>query len=74
MSVTHREDRLMTVNDLADMLQKSTSWVYKECAKGMLPVRQIGASVRFDRTEIEAYIHGQWQPPTNVVQLRRGGK
>lgn len=74
MSVSYREDRMMTVNDVAEMLQKSASWVYKECARGRLPVRHIGASVRFDRAEIDAYIHGEWQPPRKVAQLRRGGR
>ncbi len=67
------EAKLMTVDDLAEMLQMSKSWVYKAVAKGLLPFRNIGASVRFDRREIEAYINGDWTPQAaKVVAMKRG--
>lgn len=65
----------MTVRELAAKLQKSASWVYKEVARNRLPCLHIGASVRFDRRDVELYIRGDWkpQPPSKVVKLPKRG-
>ena len=62
---------LWTVKNVADYLQVSVSWVYQNANAGTLPVRRIGANLRFIPDEIHAYALGEWRPATNVTPLRR---
>ena len=60
---TERAPGVWTVQEVADYLQKSSSWIYKQAVKGLLPVRRIGGNLRFLQRDIDAYIDGTWQPP-----------
>ena len=67
-------DRLWKVGDVAEYLQVSTSWVYKQAEAGLLPTRRLGASLRFDPADIRAYGRGEWKPMSAaamVVSSRR---
>lgn len=65
-------DRLWTVHDVATFLQLSTSWVYKAAALGILPVRRIGASLRFRPDEVRAFASGDWHPiPAELLFSKR---
>jgi predicted DNA-binding transcriptional regulator AlpA len=63
------EQRLWKVQDVADYLAMSTSWVYKQAEAGMLPTRRLGASLRFAQVEIEAYAKGLWKPPNTGASV-----
>ena len=56
------DERLLTVKDVAERLQMSVSWVYKQTEAGLLPCVRLGASVRFRPSELRAYIAGEWKP------------
>jgi hypothetical protein len=57
-------DRLWTVHDVAEFLQVSVSWAYKQASAGLLPTRRIAFLLRFDPDEIHAYARGDWKPAT----------
>ena len=61
---------LWTVKEVADYLRVSSSWVYKEASADRLPVRHMGAMLRFVPSEIEAFALGNWQPKTLKTGLR----
>ena len=67
-------NKLLTVREVAQQLQMSASWVYKAVARNEMPYLNIGASVRFDPRDVEAFIKGQWQPAkqAKVLPMRRG--
>ena len=54
---------LWTVHDLAEFLQKSTSWVYKRTRRnrsGLLPrARVVGGEYRWERTEVLRWLANQ---------------
>jgi predicted DNA-binding transcriptional regulator AlpA len=62
-------DRLWTVNEVADFLQVSTSWVYKQSSAGLLPSRRLAFHLRFDPDEVRAYARGEWQPASVSTKL-----
>ena len=52
-------DELLTVNDAARFLHVTVSWVYehtRDDAEDRLPFVKLGKYVRFDRTDLRAYI------------------
>jgi excisionase family DNA binding protein len=52
-------DGLLTVHDAARLLNVSVSWVYehsRDDAQDRLPFVKLGKYVRFDRTDLRAYI------------------
>lgn len=54
-----RGDDLLTVHDAARLLNVSVSWVYEHTrgnAEDRLPFVKLGKYVRFDRTDLRAYI------------------
>lgn len=58
--------RLWKVSDVAEYLQVSTSWVYKQAEAGLIPLRRLGANLRFVPEEIQAYANGDWTPRNTV--------
>jgi excisionase family DNA binding protein len=54
-----RGDELLTVHDAARLLNVSVSWIYehtRDDAEDQLPVIKLGKYLRFDRTDLRAYI------------------
>lgn len=59
-------DRLLKVDDIAEMLSISPrtvrSWVFRR----LLPFLKVNGALRFDKTEIEKFIKGGAQCPSGV--------
>jgi hypothetical protein len=66
--------KLWTVNDVADCLNMSPSWVYKAAADEMIPVVRLPGctSLRFNPELIKKYARGEWQPRSRVIPLKAG--
>ena len=47
---------LLTPQELADWLNMSRVWVYKQTERGMLPFHRVGEAIRFDPAEIRHYL------------------
>lgn len=52
------DEKLLTVKDLAALLQVSEKWVYNAVDNKLVPVCRIGRFVRFRRQEIDAWLDG----------------
>ncbi|TNM23644.1 helix-turn-helix domain-containing protein [Streptomyces sedi] len=48
---------LWTVKDLAEFLDKPTSWVYQNHAREKIPSYRVGQQLRFRPDEIERWLH-----------------
>ncbi len=65
---------LLTVDDAAGYLRKSSSWVYKAARAGLLPALRVGWEIRFELEALQAYARGEWKPKrARVLPLRGGG-
>jgi excisionase family DNA binding protein len=49
-------DPLLTVEEVADLLQVRTRWVYQHAQTGELPSVRIGKYVRFHRSDLAAFL------------------
>ena len=52
-------DQVLTVKDVADYLKVNERTVYRMAASAKLPAFKVGASWRFQQTEIELWIKEQ---------------
>ena len=55
-------ERLLTVRDLAEILNVPVSWVYARTAKGspeVIPHIRMGKYIRFDESEVSEYLRGR---------------
>ena len=52
-------DPLLTVKELAKLIKKSTSWIYKESMKDTIPRYKIGGELRFKMSEVEAWFEAK---------------
>lgn len=50
---------LLTVKELAEMLQLNPQTVYRKTRKGIIPATIIGPSIRFDKDVINEWLAGQ---------------
>lgn len=48
-------DRLLTVDELAEVLQVSKAWIYERTSRGTMPFIKVGHFVRFDRDEVMSW-------------------
>ena len=55
-ATTEPSDRLLSVEEVAKLLGKSKSWVYKRSLLNEISRHKIGGHLRFRRSEIEAWI------------------
>ena len=51
-------DNLLTVNELADYLKCSESFIYQQVANGRMKHLRVGRHLRFDIREIRAWLKG----------------
>ncbi|MGI8462321.1 MAG: helix-turn-helix domain-containing protein [Solirubrobacterales bacterium] len=51
--------KLITADEVAELLQVPKSWVYRACREGALPAVRCGRYVRFDPADIERWIDDQ---------------
>lgn len=49
-------EALLTVKQLAPLIKKSTSWIYKQVAAKRIPHIHVGAGVRFDRAAVAQWL------------------
>lgn len=49
-------DKLLTVNEVADVFSLKVKTVYELAAKGVIPSKKIGKHRRFDRQELETWL------------------
>ena len=68
--VNHATGRAWKVQDVAEFLQASESWVRNAAAGGRLPCVKIGGLLRFDPDEIRSLAHSQ--APARALPRRRG--
>lgn len=47
---------LLTVTDVAELLNVRVRWVYDAVAKGRLPALRVGKHLRFRRREVAAFL------------------
>ena len=64
------EDRLLTVQDVAEWLAVPVSWVYAAAESGKLPSVRVGRYRRFHRADIERYLEQQRQRPPVPIRRR----
>ncbi len=61
---TSASHELLTVHDVAAMLQVPVSWVYEHTRRGspdVLPVLKVGKYVRFRRADVLSYLEARRQ-------------
>lgn len=51
--------RLLRAEEVAELLQVPTSWVYRASRKGTLPTVRCGRYCRYDERDVTAWIEGQ---------------
>ena len=49
-------DRLLTAEEVADLLQVSKGWVYEQIRRDSMPHIRLGRYVRFRRSAVERWI------------------
>ena len=67
-----QSEKLWKVNDVAEYLGVSSSWVYLHAEAGDLPSLRIGGLRRFSPEAIRAYARGEWKPAPVVAFPGRG--
>ena len=50
------DNGFLTINDVADKLSVSPSWIYKKCKAGIMPHVRIGGMLRFVEKDLDAWI------------------
>lgn len=57
LAAMHEDDlRLITIRDLAELLQVKESWIYDKVQAGEIPSIKVGGHRRFRRSAIRAYL------------------
>jgi excisionase family DNA binding protein len=59
MAGSRREERLLTAEEVASMLNVPVTWVYRAARTGELPSVRLGRYVRFRLDDILRWIDGQ---------------
>jgi len=62
-------ERLWKVQDVAEFLGVSSSWVYLHVGMSDLPYRRVGALLRFFPEDVRAYARGEWKGSRTVLPL-----
>jgi excisionase family DNA binding protein len=58
-----RDERLLSVQEVAELYGVPRSWVYTQAEAGRLPHFKIGRYVRFKREDIADWLAGQRREP-----------
>jgi excisionase family DNA binding protein len=51
--------RLLTAQEVGDLIGRRTRWVLDQATAGAIPSFKVGQAVRFDEAEIEAWLEQQ---------------
>jgi excisionase family DNA binding protein len=57
------EDKLLTADEVASLMQVTPAWVYAECRRNALPHLRLGRYVRFRRSAIDRWLDGSERGP-----------
>ncbi|MFA6029218.1 MAG: helix-turn-helix domain-containing protein [Elusimicrobiota bacterium] len=52
-------DKLLTVSEVAELLQVKPGTIYQWVHEGYIPILKIGSLVRFDKTSITAWLRSR---------------
>lgn len=61
------DDKYLTVNDVADLLQVSTSWIRQLVFRDKIPYIKVGKIVRFRRCDLEKWIRESHEDSEGVL-------
>lgn len=65
--MTTADDKLLTADDVADLMRVTRAWVYAETRRNAIPHLRLGRYVRYRRTAIEAWMAQiERRPPENA--------
>lgn len=53
------EDRLLTADEVAELLRVKPSWVREHTRNGDIPHKQLGRYLRYDRGELDEWVARQ---------------
>jgi len=59
---------LLSAEDAAEYLGMSKSWVYKAAEFGRLPCVRIGSALRFDPSELQAFVKSQRKSDGSIAR------
>jgi excisionase family DNA binding protein len=61
------DDKLLTADDVADLMRVTRAWVYAETRRNAIPHLRLGRYVRYRREAIEAWMARiERRPPENA--------
>jgi len=63
-------ERLLTADDVAELLAVPVSWVRESTRSGAMPCVRLGRYVRFERAAVEAWLE-ECRRPGRAILLRR---
>jgi len=71
-SIRHqvKMEKLLTIQDVCDLLQVSKSLVYKWVHYRFIPHLKIGTKVRFKKSQLEVWLKRRQKKGRNMVQIR----
>lgn len=52
-------EKLMTIDQVAELLQVPTSWIYERTRSNKIPHRKVGTYLRFEAKEIHRWLDSQ---------------
>lgn len=61
---THPTLALLTIKEVATLLQVHPDWVYDQVNEGKMPATRLGRNIRFRPADLDAYLAGTWSPET----------
>jgi excisionase family DNA binding protein len=64
------EDRLLTADEVAEMLAVPVSWVRESTRSGAMPCVELGRYRRYDEAKVRAWLEA-CSRPGRQIQLRR---
>lgn len=65
--MTTADDKLLTADDVADLMRVTRAWVYAETRRNAIPHLRLGRYVRYRRAAIEAWMAQiERRPPENA--------
>lgn len=59
MSAVMTDEKLWEAEAVAEYIGKTVGWVYAQCRAGRMPHKRLGRSVRFRKSEIDAWLDTQ---------------
>ncbi len=59
---------LITVDELASMLQVPKSWIYDRTRDGRIPCIKVGKYIRFDLNEVKSWLEKQQPNYVDIVE------